>query len=165
MQPGMERALELFDKAMETEREGIEFYEKAAAKAQDVNSREIFQMLAKAEQQHLSDIENAKEAIRYSYSSYDWKGDFVSEVGKEIEAIGRQYLPKLTGDIASAGALEAINMGIKLEQDSIAFYTDAKTKVTDLGVANLFGSLVWAEKVHLFILELGKDKVTGTKRA
>ncbi len=165
MKPGMETALKLFDKAMETEREGIKFYEEAAAKAQHINAREIFQMLAEAERKHLSDIENAKEAVGHALSSYDWKGDFGSQVGKEIEAIGRQYLPKLTDEIATAGALDAINMGIKLEQDSIAFYTDAKTKVTDLAVANLFGSLLWSERGHLFILELGKDKITGTKRA
>jgi len=165
MKPGRETALELFDKAMVTEREGIKVYEEAAAKAQDIKVREIFQMLAEAERKHLSDIEKAKEADRHLYSSHDWKGDFVSEIGKEIEAIGRQYLPKSTDEIVSASALDAINMGIKLEQDSIAFYTDAKTKVTDPGVASLFSSLRTTERVHLFLLELVKDRITSAKRA
>ena len=165
MKPSEEAALELFDKAMETEREGVEVYEEAAAKAQDVKAREIFQMLAEAERRHLSIIEITKEDVKHTYSSYTWKGDFVSEVGKEIEAIGRQYLPKSTDEIVSASALDAINTGIKVEQDSIAFYSDAKTKVTDPGEANLFNILLASERVHLLFLELEKNYITYPRRA
>ncbi|MFC1984573.1 ferritin family protein [Chloroflexota bacterium] len=165
MKPGEEAALEIFDKAMETEREGIKVYEEAAAKAQDVKAREIFQMLAKAECRHLSIIELTKEDVRRTYSSHTWKGDFVSEIGKEIEAIGRQYLPKSTDEIVSASALDAINMGMKVEQDSITFYSNAKTKVTDPGVANLFNILLASERVHLLFLELEKNYVTYPRRA
>ncbi len=164
MKPSEEKALELFDKAMETESEGIEVYEEAAAKAQDVKAREIFQMLAEAERRHLSLIENTKEAVRNTYSSYVWKGNFISEIGKEIEAIGRQYLPKLTDEIVSASALDAINIGIKVEQASIAFYSDAKTKVTDPGVANLFNILLASERVHLLFLELEKNYIVYPRR-
>ena len=165
MKPSEEVALELFDKAMETEREGVEVYEEAAAKAQDVKAREIFQMLAEAERRHLSIIEITKEDVRHTYSSYTWKGDFVSEVGKEIEAIGRQYLPKLTDEIVSASALDTLNRGIKVEQDSIAFYSDAKTKVTNPGVANLFNILLLSERAHLLLLELNKTYITYPGRA
>ena len=123
-------------------------------------------MLAKAERRHLSIIEITKEDVRHTYSSYTWKdGGFVSEVGKEIEAIGRQYLPKSTDEIISASALDAINTGIKVEEDSIAFYSDAKTKLTDPGAATFFGLLLTIERVHLFLFELEKDIITGAKRA
>ena len=165
MKPSEEAALELFDKAMETESEGIEVYEEAAAKAQDVKAREIFQMLVEAERDHYSLIENTKESVRNSYSSHAWKGDFVGEIGKEIEAIGRQYIPKLTDEIISASVLDAINAGIKVEQDSIDFYSDAKTKVTDPGVANLFNILLLSERAHLLLFELNKTYITYPKRA
>jgi len=165
MKPSEEAALELFDKAMETEREGVEVYEETAAKAEDVKVREIFQMLAEAERRHLSIIEITKEEVRHRYSSYTFTGDFAGEISKEIETIGRQYLPKSTDDIVSASALDAINTGIKVEQDSIAFYSDAKTKVTDIGVANLFGILLASERAHLLLFELEKDYITYPKRA
>ena len=165
MKPGEEAALELFSKAMETEREGIKFYEEAAAKAQDVKAREIFQMLAEAERRHLSIIEITKEDVRHTYSSHAWKDDFISEIGGEIEAIGRQYIPKLTDEIASASTLDAINIGIKVEQDSIAFYSDAKTKVTNPEVANLFNILLLSERAHLLLLELNKNYITYPKRS
>ena len=165
MKPSEEAALEIFDKAMETEREGIKVYEEAAAKAQDVKAREIFQMLAEAEHRHLSIIELTKEDVRHTYSSHTWKGDFVSEIGKEIEAIGRQYIPKSTDEIVSASALDAINMGIKVEEDSIAFYSDAKAKGIDPGVANLFNILLASERAHLLFLELEKNYITYPRRA
>ena len=165
MKPSEEKALELFDKAMETESEGIEVYEEAAAKAQDVKAREIFQTLAEAERRHLSLIEGTKKDVGNTYSSHAWKGDFISEIGKEIEAIGRQYIPKSTDEIVSASALDALNIGIKVEQDSIAFYSDAKTKVTNPGVANLFNILLASERMHLLLLELEKNYITYPKHA
>ena len=164
MKSSRETELEIFDKAMETESKGIKFYEEAAAKVQDIKARDIFQMLAEGERKHLNDMEKIKENARYAYSSYAWKGDFVSEIGKEIEAIGRQYLPNSTDEIISASALDAINMGIKLEENSIIFYSDARTKLTDPGAASLFGLLLTTERVHLFLLELEKDIITGVKR-
>ncbi|GAH44964.1 unnamed protein product, partial [marine sediment metagenome] len=92
-------------------------------------------------------------------------GDFVGEIGKEIEAIGRQYIPKLTDEIISASALDALNRGIKVEEDSIAFYSDAKTKVTDPGVANLFNILLLSERAHLLLFELNKTYITYPRRA
>lgn len=165
MQPHREEALELFNKAMETETEGIKFYEEVAGKVQDVKAREIFQMLAKSEHRHVSLIEEAREGVRGMYSSDAWTGDFVSGVGKEIEAIGRFYLPKLKDGIIYASAFDALNLGIKVEQASIDFYSAAKTKVTAPGVANLFSTLSNFETVHLLLLELlVKDIKPGAKR-
>ena len=164
MPSDIEKAVELLDQAMETEREGLKAYEEAASKARDPEAKKIFEMLAEAEREHIRVIQDAKEADKYTYASHDWKGQFVSEIGKEIEAIGRQDIPIATDEAASATALEAINMGIKMEQTSIAFYADAQTKVSDLGVANLFGSLLSTERIHLFLLELRKDIITGARR-
>ena len=160
-----EELLTLFDKAMETESEGIKFYEEAAAKSQDAKARDIFQMLARAEHNHYSFIEDAKESVGKIYS-HDWKGNFISDIAKEIEAIGRQYIPALKTETISANALEAINMGIKLEQDSIAFYSYAKTRVTEPAVFNMYNLLLTAETTHLLFLDLAKgDYMPGGKYA
>ncbi|MFC1935313.1 ferritin family protein [Chloroflexota bacterium] len=163
MESRNETALRALDEAMETEREGIKIYEEAAAKVQDAKAKEIFLMLADAEQQHLSDIEGMKRDVSYTYSTHAWKGDFSSEIGREIEAIGRQYLPKSNDEIFSASALDAVDMGIKVERDSIAFYSDAQNRVTEPGVAYLFNILLVKERVHLFLLELHRDIITGVR--
>jgi rubrerythrin len=165
MQPHREEALKLFDKATETENEGIKYYEEAAAKVQDIKAREIFLSLADGERRHVKLIEGAKKDARDMYSSHAWTGDFVGEIGKEIEAIGRLYLPKLKGEIISANALDALNLGIQVEQASIAFYSNAKNKITAPGVSTLFSTLCNFETVHLLFLELAvKDIKPGSKR-
>ena len=99
------------------------------------------------------------------YSSHVWTGDFIGEIGKEIEAIGRLYLPKLKDEIISVNALDALNLGIQVEQASIAFYSNAKTKITAPGVSTLFSTLCNFETVHLLFLELAvKDIKPGSKR-
>ncbi len=165
MQRDIEKLLELFDRAMETESEGIKLYEDAAAKVKDTKAKEIFQMLARAEHVHYSFIEDAKESVKKS-STYTWKGDFVSDFGKEIEAMGRQYIPALKNGTLSANALKAIDMGIKVEQDSIAFYSYAKTRVTEPVLFNMYNLLLTSENMHLLFLELAKgDYMPGGKRA
>jgi len=164
MQPNRQKALELFDKAIETENEGIKFYEEVAAKVQDAKVRELFQTLAKAEHSHVSLIEGAKKDVKDLYSSHIWIGDFAGDIGKEIESIGRQTFPKLNDEIISAGALDALNLGIRVEKDSIAFYSNARDKITAPGVASLFSSLVHFETEHLLFLELlEKDIKRSTK--
>ena len=164
MQPSDKETIQIFDKAMETEREGIDVYEEAAAKTQDTKAREIFQMLAETERDHLNIIAITKEEVRHTYSDYKWKGSFVPKVGKEIEAIGRQYIPRLVDETISASALDAINIGMKVEENSIAFYSDAKGRVTDPGVANLFNILLASERKHLLLLELEKNNATYPRR-
>lgn len=129
--------------------------------------RDIFQMLARAERSHYSFIDMAKESVIKSHSFHEWKGNFVSDIGKEIEAIGRQFIPMLnTGIIMSANALEAIDIGIKVEQDSIVFYTYARARVTELAAVNMYNLLLASENTHLLFLEMAKgDYIPGGKQA
>lgn len=165
MSSDIEKAVALFDKAIETEQEGIKVYTEAAAKVKDTRAKEIFKLLAEAERGHVRQIQNAKAADIETYSSYDWKGSFVTKVNKEIEDIGRLKVPKVTDEVADATALDAINIGIQLEKDAIEFYTNAREQVSDIGVGNLFASILSTERVHLFLLENHKDIITGVRKA
>ncbi len=156
--------LRILDQAIETEREGIRIYEGAAGVVEDAKAKELFDMLADAERHHILALEETKRDISYFYSSHAWKGDFSSELGDEIEAIGRQYLPRSSDEIVSASALDAIDAGIKVERDSIAFYSDAQSRVTNTGLGYLFKLLTTKERTHLFLLELHRDIISGARR-
>jgi len=157
MQQDTQRLLELLDQALATENEGIKVYEDAAAKSQDDKVKDIFQMLARAERGHYNFIENAKESVVKSRSLRDWRSNAASDIGREIEAIGRQFIPMLnTGIVMSATALDAIDIGIKVEQESIAFYTYAKTRVTEPAAVNMYNLLLASENTHLLFLEMAK---------
>ena len=160
----IDKASAIFDKALETEKEGLRVYKEAAAKVKDEGAKEIFTMLAKAEAIHVRQIEEAKGADLSIYSSREWKGNFNAELAKEIENIGRLVVPKVSDDaVADATALEAIDIGIKLEKAGIEFYSNARDQLSDVGAGNFFGSLLATERTHLLLLEMKRDTlVYGT---
>ena len=159
----IDKASAIFDKALETEREGCRIYTEAAAKVKDPGAKEIFEILAKAEAGHIKQIEEAKGADLSIYSSREWKGNFSTELAKEIENIGRLVVPKLTDEVADATALEAVDIGIELEKAGIEFYSNAREQLSDIGAGNFFGSLLATERTHLLLLEMKRDSmVYGT---
>ncbi len=159
----IDKASAIFDKALETEKEGLRVYKEAASKVKDAGAKEIFQMLARAEAIHIKQIEEAKGADLSIYSSREWKGNFNAELAKDIENIGRLVVPKLKDEVADATALEAIDIGIKLEKTGIEFYSKARDQLSDIGAGNFFGSLLATERTHLLLLEMKRDSmVYGT---
>ncbi len=161
----LEKAMALFDKAIETEQEGLKVYTEAAIKTKDPRAKEIFTTLAEAERGHIRTIEKAKAADLGTYSKMNWKHNFVAKLNQEIDDIGRLKIPEITDEmVADASALDAINIGIQLEKDSIEFYDNARKQVTDIGIANMFASLLSTERIHLFLLENHRDIITGVSQ-
>jgi rubrerythrin len=159
----IDKASAIFDKALETEKEGLRIYKEAAEKVKDEGAKEIFTILAKAEAGHVKQIEEAKGADLSIYASREWKGNFSAELAKDIENVGRLVVPKLTDEVADATALEAVDIGIKLEKAGIEFYSRARDQLNDIGAANFFGSLLATERTHLLLLEMKRDSlVYGT---
>lgn len=165
MMSDIEKAMALFDKAIETEQEGIKVYSEAAAKVKDPRAKEIFTTLAEAERGHIRTIEKAKAADLDTYSKMNWKDNFATKLNQELVDIGRLKIPDITDEMVNdATALDAINIGIQLEKDSIEFYDNARKQVTDIGVGNMFASLMSTERIHLFLLENHRDIITGVSQ-
>ena len=163
MPSDLEKAATILDKAIETEQEGLRIYEEAAAKVKDPGAKEIFEMLARAERGHIKMIEEVKAADMAVWSTHDWKGNFKDEITQEIEKIGRLVVPEVSDDQVDATALEAIDIGIKLEKEAIEFYTNAREQISEIGAGNFFGMLISTERTHLFFLEMKRDSmVYGT---
>lgn len=163
MSSDLEKAAAIFDKALETEKEGLRVYKEAASKVKDPGAKEIFEMLARAEAIHVRQIEEAKGADLSVFAKHDWKGEFKSDIEKDIESIGRLVIPAITDEIADVTALEAIDVGINLEKTSIEFYSNARDTAGDPGIGNFFGSLVGTERMHLLLLEMKKDSMNVRK--
>ncbi|UCC15982.1 MAG: hypothetical protein JSU58_06295, partial [Dehalococcoidales bacterium] len=84
-------------------------------------------------------------------------------ITQEIEKIVRLVVPEVCDDKVDATALEAIDIGIKLEKDAIEFYTNAREQISEVGAGNFFGTLISTERTHLFFLEMKRDSmVYGT---
>jgi rubrerythrin len=163
MPSDLEKASAILDKAIETEQEGLRVYKEAAVKVNDPGAKEIFEMLARAERGHIKMIEEVKAADMAVWSTHNWKGNFKEEITQEIEKIGRLVVPEVGDDKADATALEAIDIGIKLEKEAIEFYSNAREQISEIGAGNFFGMLISTERTHLFFLEMKRDSmVYGT---
>ena len=104
-----------------------------------------------------------KDADAEVYTKHDWQGNFKTEITQEIERIGRLIVPEVGDKAVDATALEAIDIGLKLEKAAIEFYTNAREQISEIGAGNLFGMLISAERTHMFFLEMKRDSmVYGT---
>jgi rubrerythrin len=159
MPSDLEKVSTILDKAIETEQEGLRVYEEATAKVKDPEAKEIFELLARAERGHIEMLEEVKASEVATHSNHEWQGNFKAEITREIEKIGRLVVPEIGDKAVDTTALEAINIGIELEKKSIEFYTNAREQVSELGVGNLFGLLISAERTHQFFLEIKRDSI------
>jgi rubrerythrin len=146
---------EAFRVACNLEKEGFDFYIKAAERASSPKTARMFHDLAAAEKKHLALFEGLRSELpkkgeepwgdedemvnRYIRMLVD-TGVFTSPTKKE-----RAMKKNLTEE-------EALRIGIQTEKDSILFFTDASKLCTNPKGKKAFKSLIEEEKQHLTIL-------------
>lgn len=135
--------LDIISQAILNEVEGYEFYKMAANQAGTGESKESFLELANEELKHVEflkalfdrikndktdDIKLALETSPPSPNIYNWK-----KVDKEFTSL----------------AMSVFSIGIQMEEASIVFYEEAKSKTKFDEAKKLFDLLIKWEKVHL----------------
>lgn len=137
--------MNVFDFAMEMEKAGQVHYERLAAEASTAEFKNLFSMLATAEQAHydaLHAVKNGKDVV---------KADFT--VLEKAKIIFQKLLPEKEdrGDLQADpdGYMHAI----KAEEDSIKFYEEAAEKEQNEYARKLLLMLAEEEKEHLSIVE------------
>ena len=135
--------LDIIAQAILNEVEGYEFYRMAANQAGTGESKEAFLELANEELKHVEflkalfdrikndkteDIKLALETPPPSPNIYNW-----SKIDKEFTSL----------------AMSVFGIGIQMEEASIVFYEDAKSKTKFDEAKKLFDLLIKWEKVHL----------------
>ncbi len=152
----MEEISKSLRKALDLELDGYEFYTKCAKLTDSREAKEMFNFLAREEQTHYERIEDMyQENFREEYFAYE-RCIRVEEPNKGFSKIFD--LEKLH---EKADVLDALNLGIKTEKESIGLYGNlAKTEKKE--TKELFEKLVEEEKKHLLILEGERETVTDT---
>ncbi|KPK68097.1 hypothetical protein AMJ71_05650 [candidate division TA06 bacterium SM1_40] len=139
--------------AIGIEQDGLEFYTHAAERAASREARELFRGLAKDERQHLETLERE---IRPALESGDWGWSDNELIEAYLRSIERPEI--FPGERGGAGAerveddLEAIQIGIEAEKNSIKYYTTMAEQTAHAGGRQAFARLVQEEKAHLEML-------------
>ena len=153
MAAGSERSLQMLAAALEKEEKGREFYRDAAAKCSNDLAKEIFRVLTSEEGVHITRIKEIYTAIEGGKSwSSQWKAHKHENV--DLQNLLRERASKMNATVkGETSELQAVDIGIGMEQGSIAFYTDQMAKAVDPMEKEFADQMIGEERAHLRSLE------------
>ncbi len=142
--------LDVLRQAFQIEVDGYVFYQMAGEKARTAAVRELLARLAADERQHQAYL---KEIIRF----YDVKGTTAFAIPLRtptLLALSRKVLPPGLGSEADEAELEGavLSVGMQLETNAIAAYTEAAGAADDGNVKGFYRFLADWETQHLAAL-------------
>lgn len=148
--------------AIGIERDGLRFYTRAVEDVASLEAKELFRGLAKDEEEHLRVIE---EEMRPALESEDWRWADDELVESYLRNIERpEIFPGERGEGAAEWVkddLEAIQIGIEAEKNSIKYYTTMAQQTTHPEGKAAFERLVEEEKAHLEMLFGARQHLSG----
>lgn len=151
-------ASEVFQFAIRIEENGRIFYSKFADKAEDQDTRALFEFLAEEEVNHarvfrdlLKRFESYEPQEQYPEEYFEYLGAFADHI-----LFGRDDFDAVMGTIDRAE--EALQFAIQQELESILYYLELKKYVPE-GEQNLIEKIVEQERSHFFKLtKLQKER-------
>ncbi len=137
--------LAIISQAVLNEIEGYEFYKLAGSQAATEGTKEAFLELANEELKHA-------DYLKKLWSKLSGGGEIkigdILETGIKIPSPEIYRWDKIDKSSASV-AMSVFGIGMQMEQSSVDFYEQAKSKVTSQAGKELFDLLIGWEKVHL----------------
>jgi rubrerythrin len=144
---GGDRELQtILETALRTEQDGKKFYAGAAAKSANPLAARMFESLAEAEDKHIEIIE-ALAAGRLRLTPYS--GEFVETLRNVFEDMPEGLRAKAA---STTDDVEALKVGIELEDQSLAFYRQWARKAASLEARKLCERLAAEEEDHWKVL-------------
>ena len=152
--------------AQNMEKNGIAFYEQAAAKTRNPRVRDLFLQLAEDEKKHLAAFEKLEATLQSRPSATSGNADD-PELSAYIERLLKTQVFGDSGDVARQADQakndgEALAVGMKAERDSIVFYQEMIDFVDTKDAREAFGWILKEERRHLSLL--GERAADGAGR-
>lgn len=147
-------ALTALDVAIQTEKDGREFYTRAAERTGDPGGKVLFTSLADDELEHLRLLETQREALIRDGHWLPRLTEGEEETSTKVEGAPIFSRESVGRDISvHTTDLSALRMAFLIEKDAVAFYTKAASQTEDPDGSATYGRLVEMEKEHQHILE------------
>ncbi|MCM8795869.1 MAG: ferritin family protein [Candidatus Omnitrophica bacterium] len=142
-------ASEIVEIGIQIEKNGKDFYENLSLKTKNLKAKDIFKFLASEEEKHIKTFQEILNSIeKYqpqgldSDEYYAYMNALASESVFTQKDRGRELAENIKND------LQAIEIGIQAEKDSIIFYTAMK-KVTSEYDQKAVDAVLAQEEAHL----------------
>jgi len=142
--------------AQNLERNGLAFYRKAADRAQDQATRDVFLRLAEDEKDHLAHFEELEETLQQQRRTGAGYTDD-AEIGAYIDRLLRTQVFGDESDVArladqAESDYETLAVGMRAERDSILFYQEMLDFVDAKVAKEAFEHILQEERRHLSLL-------------
>ncbi len=141
---------EAIETAIQMEKDGYEFYNKAAAQTSSDMGRSVFESLANDELVHL-DVFQKLFDDKFGESEWD---DLVNSNKKYREMpIFPKDLKTIEGINLDTDELDALRIAIDSEKEAIDYYMEIRANSDDDNVKKIIDMIIEQEKKHYFLLE------------
>ncbi len=130
MEESCERCLAMLSTALEKEEKGRDFYKDAVDKCGTELGKELFRSLMIDEGVHIQRIKQIYESL---HGGQPWSDDWqsIKGINEDLQKLARQRINDLGSQIkAETTDLDALEIGIKMEQGAINFYEEQLKKAT-----------------------------------
>ncbi|MFO8058954.1 MAG: ferritin family protein [bacterium] len=143
-----ERLKQWLDTAMDMERKGKDFYDKAMNEAGNDLARDVFRMLGEEEIVHMDRINRIYDAVKKEGTFTDtWKECVPKH--DDLVSIFRDMAKKYGKEIPSTDSdVRALEMGIDFESQSVKFYRDRLGEAQSEQEKEFLEKMVKEEKSH-----------------
>ncbi len=143
-----DKALEILSVALEMEKKGKSFYEKAVSECKNSLGKNIFTILKNDEIIHVKRIKTIYNEIEKSGNWSDaWKSHNPDH--NQLSAMFRDIAARNGPDVqADAKDIEALDIGIKFEAAAVKFYEARLVMATDSIEKEFIKKMILEEKDH-----------------
>jgi rubrerythrin len=157
-------AHEIFEIAIEIEENGRIFYEKARDKIQDPEAKKIFTALALAEVEHKKRFASMKSELPSPRKEGGvWDPDH--EMNSYLKMMADMHVFRSEEEVEEqlswvTDTIDALNLAIQFEKDSIIFFLDMQEASTGKEEQESIGRLIKEEREHLRKISLRLRELT-----
>ena len=143
---------EIVETAIRIERNGVEFYKYLSEKAENDDVKDVFSYLAAEEEKHIGIFRQMLEQVADYTPRYSYPGEY-GRFLDELAASAINSLNNYEGAIKASGFEEAVTLGIKVELQSIVYFSEFYELLPDK-VNDAIKKVIDEEKKHYLELKV-----------
>ncbi len=151
---------EIVEIGIQIEINGKDFYDGVVKKSKDKKAKELFKYLAEQEGKHIEVFRNILGTVKQYHPKEAYPQEYFAYMNSI--ASGHIFTQKDKGKETAKSVkneIEAVNMGIRFEKESIIFYEEMKKIMPEENV-KVLEDLIGEEQKHLADLTNIKDILT-----
>lgn len=154
-------AAEIYDVAIEIEKNGIAFYTRAAESSKNSEVKSLYNLLAGEEKKHLQFFQKSKESLETSLPPDTLDDEYALYLKALVDSI--VFTPEKIAEVANTSKIshdsQALDFALGIERDSILFYLEMKPLMSRTGKGDL-DKIIKEERSHLERLSAIKEKIS-----